>query len=64
MILFSCCGGGGGGVKGDRGQGLGGWRRHVLAEEVTGLDHAIFIKRLLTRPGECNVKWAMFILLE
>lgn len=61
MILFSCCGGGGGG-KG--GQGLGGWRRHVLAEEVTGLDHAIFIKRLLTRPGECNVKWAMFILLE
>lgn len=27
-------------VKG--GRGWGGWRRHVLAEGVTGLDHAIF----------------------
>ena len=43
---------------------MGGWRRHVLAEGVTGLDHAIFIKRLLTRPGECNVKQAMFILVR
>ena len=32
---------------------MGGWRRHVLAEEVTSLDHAIFIKRLVTRPGDC-----------
>ena len=53
--------GGGGGLWG---AGVGGGRRHVLAEGVTGLDHAIFIKRLLTRPGECNVKRAMFILLE
>ena len=46
------------------GGGWGGWGRHVLAEGVTCFDHAIFIKRLLTRPGECNVKRAMFILLE
>ena len=45
-------------VKG--GRGGGGWRKHVLAEGVTGLDHAIFIKRLLTGQesamlsGQCS----------
>lgn len=49
---------GGGVVKG--GRGGGGWRKHVLAEGVTGLDHAIFIKRLLTGQesamlsGQCS----------